>query len=76
VLISTQHEAGAQGGKTSGSSGGDNYKPSENDGLTKDGSVDGRTKEGGNTAFAHGKVDPVEAGKKVHYNATYTLISS
>ena len=57
-------EAGKQGGHTSGSSDGDNYKPTENDGLTKDGSVDGRTKAGGNTEFAHGKVDPVEAGKK------------
>jgi len=57
-------EAGKQGGHTSGSSDGDNYKPTENDGLTKDGNVDGRTKAGGNTEFAHGKVDPVEAGKK------------
>jgi hypothetical protein len=37
-------EAGKQGGATSGSSDGDNYKPTENDGLTKDGKVDGRTK--------------------------------
>jgi len=58
------HKAGAEGGKTSGSgsgsSGGDTYKPTEHDGLTKDGNVDGRTKAGGNTEFAHGKVDPSE----------------
>lgn len=56
-MISDPHEAGKQGGHSSGSgnAGGDNYKPTENDGLTKDGNVDGRTKAGGNTEFAHGK---------------------
>ncbi|KAG0645549.1 hypothetical protein D0Z07_8791 [Hyphodiscus hymeniophilus] len=49
------HEAGKQGGHTSGGSGttgtdsgsadGDNYKPTENDGLTKDGKPDGRVKQ-------------------------------
>ena len=44
-------EAGRQGGKSSGtpggqsqSSGGDDYKPTENDGLRKDGQPDGRVK--------------------------------
>lgn len=34
----------------------------EHDGLRKDGEVDQRTAKGGNTEFAHGKVDPHEAG--------------
>ncbi|PSR84024.1 hypothetical protein BD289DRAFT_390406 [Coniella lustricola] len=44
------HEAGKQGGKSSGGlgsssdNGGDAYKPTENDGLTKDGKPDGRVK--------------------------------
>ncbi|KAF3768707.1 hypothetical protein M406DRAFT_337085 [Cryphonectria parasitica EP155] len=46
------HEAGKQGGKASGlgsasgggDGGGDAYKPTENDGLTKDGKPDGRVK--------------------------------
>ena len=43
------HEAGKKGGQTSdsnsgGSSGGETYKPTENDGLRKDGQPDGRTK--------------------------------
>lgn len=49
------HKAGHEGGKTSGSSGGDSlgastgddggdYKPTENDGLRKDGKPDGRVK--------------------------------
>lgn len=33
----------------------------ENDGLRKDGQPDGRVQQ---DQFAHGKVDPVEAGKK------------
>ncbi|TVY37473.1 hypothetical protein LOCC1_G006982, partial [Lachnellula occidentalis] len=49
------HEAGKAGGKTSGSggssggssasSGGGDYKPTEHDGLTKDGKPDGRVKQ-------------------------------
>ncbi|POS70112.1 hypothetical protein DHEL01_v211492 [Diaporthe helianthi] len=48
------HEAGALGGKSSGTSGGadtsssdstgGDYKPTENDGLRKDGQPDGRVK--------------------------------
>ncbi len=46
------HEAGKQGGQTSGSgssgstgsSGGENYKPTEHGGKKKDGEPDGRTK--------------------------------
>ncbi|KAI3394542.1 hypothetical protein diail_2591 [Diaporthe ilicicola] len=45
------HEAGAQGGKSSGTPGGadtgatgGDYKPTENDGLRKDGQPDGRVK--------------------------------
>ncbi|KAM3066115.1 hypothetical protein ACMFMG_010544 [Clarireedia jacksonii] len=60
------HQAGAEGGRVSGSgsgstgsSGGDNYKPTEHDGLTKDGKPDGRV---GTGEFAHGQVDPHEAG--------------
>ncbi|KAK4503123.1 hypothetical protein PRZ48_006550 [Zasmidium cellare] len=37
------------------------YKPTENDGLRKDGQPDQRVAQ---DSFAHGKVDPVEAGKK------------
>ncbi|KAK3113478.1 hypothetical protein LTR53_009191 [Teratosphaeriaceae sp. CCFEE 6253] len=37
------------------------YKPTEHDGLRKDGQPDGRV---GTGEFAQGKVDPVEAGKK------------
>ncbi|KPI40189.1 uncharacterized protein AB675_11461 [Cyphellophora attinorum] len=37
------------------------YKPTENDGLRKDGQPDQRV---GTGQFAQGKVDPVEAGKK------------
>ncbi|KIW81498.1 hypothetical protein Z517_04523 [Fonsecaea pedrosoi CBS 271.37] len=37
------------------------YKPTEHDGLRKDGQPDQRVNQPG---FAHGKVDPVEAGKK------------
>lgn len=37
------------------------YKPTEHDGLRKDGQPDGRV---GTGQFAHGKVDPVEAGKQ------------
>ncbi|KIY02169.1 uncharacterized protein Z520_02307 [Fonsecaea multimorphosa CBS 102226] len=37
------------------------YKPTEHDGLRKDGQPDQRVHQEG---FAHGKVDPVEAGKK------------
>jgi len=37
------------------------YKPTEHDGLRKDGQPDQRVQQ---TEFAHGKVDPVEAGKK------------
>lgn len=36
------------------------YKPSEHDGLRKDGQPDQRM----NNEFAGGKVDPVEAGRK------------
>ncbi|CAF9930814.1 MAG: hypothetical protein GOMPHAMPRED_005746 [Gomphillus americanus] len=36
------------------------YKPSEHDGLRKDGQQDQRM----NNEFAGGKVDPVEAGRK------------
>ena len=45
------HEAGKEGGHSSGGSGdggdagGDNYKPTDNDGLTKDGKPDGRVKQ-------------------------------
>lgn len=44
------HEAGAQGGKTSGSGGsdqqeGETYKPTEHGGQKKDGGVDGRVKQ-------------------------------
>ncbi|EKJ70900.1 hypothetical protein HYE68_004063 [Fusarium pseudograminearum] len=35
------------------------YKPTEHDGLRKDGQPDGRV---GTGEFAHGKVDPHEAG--------------
>ena len=44
------HEAGKKGGMAGGSaggqasSGGDDYKPTENDGLRKDGQPDGRVK--------------------------------
>ncbi|MCJ1475277.1 hypothetical protein MMC13_003939 [Lambiella insularis] len=60
------HSAGVEGGKTSGSgsggsSGGDQYKPTENDGLKQDGTPDKRV---GTGEFAHGKVDPVDAGAK------------
>ncbi|KAH6654690.1 hypothetical protein BKA67DRAFT_658974 [Truncatella angustata] len=37
------------------------YKPSEHDGLRKDGKPDGRV---GTGEFAHGKVDPHQAGKE------------
>lgn len=37
------------------------YKPTEHDGLRKDGQPDQRV---GTGQFAHGKVDPVEAGKQ------------
>ncbi|KJX99974.1 hypothetical protein TI39_contig345g00035 [Zymoseptoria brevis] len=37
------------------------YKPTEHDGLRKDGQPDKRV---GTGEFAQGKVDPVEAGKK------------
>ncbi|KAF2768418.1 hypothetical protein EJ03DRAFT_375289 [Teratosphaeria nubilosa] len=37
------------------------YKPTEHDGLRKDGQPDGRV---GTGQFAAGKVDPVEAGKQ------------
>ncbi|ETI23963.1 hypothetical protein G647_05770 [Cladophialophora carrionii CBS 160.54] len=37
------------------------YKPTEHDGLRKDGQPDKRVQQ---SEFAHGKVDPVEAGKK------------
>ncbi|EMF17363.1 uncharacterized protein SEPMUDRAFT_138059 [Sphaerulina musiva SO2202] len=37
------------------------YKPTEHDGLRKDGQPDQRV---GTGEFAQGKVDPVEAGKK------------
>jgi len=37
------------------------YKPTEHDGLRKDGQPDKRV---GTGEFAHGKVDPVEAGKQ------------
>ena len=37
------------------------YKPTEHDGLRKDGQPDQRV---GTSEFAGGKVDPVEAGKK------------
>ncbi|KAK5100590.1 hypothetical protein LTS08_005341 [Lithohypha guttulata] len=43
------------------SSQGDTYKPSENDGLRKDGQPDKRMQQ---DEFAYGKVDPVEAGKQ------------
>lgn len=36
------------------------YKPTEHDGLRQDGQPDKRV---GTGEFAHGKVDPVEAGK-------------
>ncbi|KAK5073609.1 hypothetical protein LTS08_002292 [Lithohypha guttulata] len=39
----------------------DQYKPSEHDGLRKDGQPDKRVQQ---DSFAHGKVDPHEAGKK------------
>ncbi|KAJ9662764.1 hypothetical protein H2198_001213 [Neophaeococcomyces mojaviensis] len=39
----------------------DTYKPTENDGLRKDGQPDQRV---GTGEFAQGKVDPVEAGKQ------------
>ncbi|KAK5945732.1 hypothetical protein PMZ80_002940 [Knufia obscura] len=67
------HEAGKQGGHTSGSgtdtstsTGGNDgtddgqYKPSEHDGLRKDGQPDERMQQ---DSFAYGKVDPHEAGK-------------
>ncbi|KAI9170840.1 hypothetical protein HJFPF1_00314 [Paramyrothecium foliicola] len=38
-----------------------NYKPSEHDGLREDGKPDGRV---GTGEFAHGKVDPHEAGRQ------------
>jgi len=38
------HASGGSGGSGSSDSSGDNYKPTENDGLTKDGSKDGRVK--------------------------------
>ncbi|KAF7503190.1 hypothetical protein GJ744_004223 [Endocarpon pusillum] len=38
-----------------------NYKPTEHDGLKEDGTEDKRV---GTGEFAHGKVDPSEAGKK------------
>ncbi|CAN8105475.1 unnamed protein product [Discula destructiva] len=37
------------------------YKPTEHDGLKQDGTPDKRV---GTGEFAHGKVDPVEAGKQ------------
>lgn len=37
------------------------YKPTEHDGLTKSGEPDKRV---GTGEFAHGQVDPVEAGKE------------
>jgi len=37
------------------------YKPTEHDGLRQDGQPDKRV---GTGEFAHGKVDPVEAGKQ------------
>ncbi|KIW53938.1 hypothetical protein PV05_06345 [Exophiala xenobiotica] len=37
------------------------YKPTEHDGLRKDGQPDQRVQQ---DSFAHGKVDPHEAGKK------------
>ncbi|KAI9149049.1 hypothetical protein HJFPF1_11095 [Paramyrothecium foliicola] len=37
------------------------YKPTEHDGLRKDGQPDGRV---GTGEFAHGKVDPHSAGQK------------
>ncbi|CAN5951388.1 unnamed protein product [Sphagnum jensenii] len=44
------HEAGKQGGQSSGgggsaNAGGDNYKPTEHGGQTKDGQPDGRVKQ-------------------------------
>ncbi|BFZ55156.1 hypothetical protein PYCC9005_002196 [Savitreella phatthalungensis] len=42
-------------------SGSGDYKPTEHDGLRKDGQPDKRVQQ---DQFAHGKVDPVEAGKK------------
>lgn len=33
------------------------YKPTDHDGLRQDGEVDKRTAQGGNTEFAHGKVE-------------------
>lgn len=53
--------AAQKGGSTQPS---DVYKPKEHGGVKQDGSVDPRTSEGGQTEFAHGKVDPVEAGKE------------
>jgi len=41
-------------------SSGDNYKPTEHDGLKEDGTSDKRV---GTGEFAYGKVDPHEAGK-------------
>lgn len=37
------------------------YKPTEHGGLRKDGQPDQRVQQ---DSFAHGKVDPVEAGRK------------
>ncbi|KAH8593014.1 hypothetical protein B0O99DRAFT_628651 [Bisporella sp. PMI_857] len=39
----------------------DKYKPTEHDGLTKDGEPDGRV---GTGKFAQGQVDPHDAGQK------------
>ncbi|KAH7304024.1 hypothetical protein B0I35DRAFT_445730 [Stachybotrys elegans] len=38
-----------------------NYQPTEHDGLREDGKPDGRV---GTGKFAHGKVDPHEAGQR------------
>ncbi|EXJ91128.1 hypothetical protein A1O1_04237 [Capronia coronata CBS 617.96] len=38
-----------------------NYQPTEHDGLRKDGQPDGRV---GTGEFAHGQVDPHDAGKQ------------
>ena len=52
------HEAGQEGGKTGGSAGGSasgsggQYKPTENDGLKKDGTPDQRVGTGGTISIS------------------------
>ncbi|KAH9843274.1 hypothetical protein Tdes44962_MAKER07530 [Teratosphaeria destructans] len=48
------------------------YKPTEHDGLRKDGQPDGRV---GTGQFAGGKVDPVEAGKQAATPRARVMVS-